>query len=66
MEENKNIAPQTDETAAYNKIISDCFTELRDKALAHTPTVDLLRLRAAFDYAEEAHRPRSVRTAAPI
>ena len=66
MDEKKTGTPNAPgQDAAYSKIVSDCFEELREKILEYNPTADILRVRAAFDYAEEAHRTQKRRDGSP-
>ncbi len=50
---------------AYEKVVEDCFAELRDKIQERNLTVDPLRVRAAFDFAEQAHRGQKRRDGTP-
>ena len=50
---------------AYDKIVGECFAELRDKILERGLTVDMLRVRAAFDFVEKAHRGQKRRDGSP-
>ena len=49
----------------YDKVVADCYAELRDKILERNPTADLLRVRTAFDFAEQAHRGQKRRDGMP-
>ncbi len=49
----------------YDKIVADCYAELRSNILERNPTADLLRVRAAFDFAEQAHRGQTRRDGSP-
>ena len=57
------LAPSDDRS--YERIVADCYAELRDKILERNPTADLLRVRAAFDFAEQAHRSQKRRDGTP-
>ncbi len=60
---------KTEQTPAddpnYDKIVSECYAELRDKILERNPSADLLRVRTAFDFAEQAHRGQKRRDGTP-
>ena len=66
MEEKKTSAQNVPERdAEYDRIVSECFDELRTAVLTYNPAADMLRVRAAFDYAEQAHRAQKRRDGSP-
>ncbi len=66
MEEKKTSAQNAPERdAEYDRIVSECFDELRTAVLTYNPAADMLRVRAAFDYAEQAHRAQKRRDGSP-
>ena len=50
---------------AYTQIVEDSFRRLQEKILAYNPSADMVRIRAAFDCAEEAHRQQKRRDGSP-
>ena len=63
--DNRTPTPMPAEGAEYQKTVSDCFEQLRTTILSYNPAADMVRVRAAFDYAEEAHRTQKRRDGSP-